>query len=191
MAYPKPQNSPIDRIKSRCLLLERDISLQLRLLGDIRVERARLAETNGYSAILVADERFFCELDSSLMNAHSSEGSSPLTRRWSNQIRTAGPILVFIDRGGRFETNTDGTRSSTSVHSPTIRLTTLGGQYRRHQYRLETLSALVLNDHAYDKLTGWSNVIPVVPVKVDATETYKFIKEESHGTRSTPHRHRT
>ena len=76
-----------------------------------------------------------------------------------------GPILVFIDRGGRFETNTDGTRSSTSVHSPTIRLTTLGGQYRRHPYRLETLSALVLNDHAYDKLTGWSNVIPVVPVK--------------------------
>jgi hypothetical protein len=119
------------------------------------------------------------------------ESGSQLTRRWSNQIRTAGPILVFIDRGGRFETNTDGTRSSTSVHSPTIRLTTLGGQYRRHQYRLETLSALVLNDHAYDKLTGWSNVIPVVPVKVDATETYKFIKEESHGTRSTPHRHRT
>ena len=28
--------------------------------------------------------------------------------RWSNRIRTAGPILVFIDRGGRFETNTDG-----------------------------------------------------------------------------------
>ena len=50
---------------------------------------------------------------------------------------------------------------------------------------------LVLNDHAYDKLTGWSNVIPVVPVKGDATETYKFIKEESHGTRSTPHRYRT
>src|SRR6516164_6640721 len=68
---------------------------------------------------------------------------------------------------------------------------TLGGQYRRHQYRLERLSALVLNDHAYDKLTGWSNVIPVVPVKGDATETYKFLKEESHGTRSTPHRHRT
>jgi hypothetical protein len=47
---------------------------------------------------------------------------------------------------------------------------------------------LVLNDHAYDKMTGWSNMIPVVPVKGDATETYKFIKEESHGTRSTPHR---
>jgi hypothetical protein len=31
-------------------------------------------------------------------------------------------------------------------------------------------------------------VIPVVPVKGDATETYKFIKEESHGTRSSPHR---
>ena len=55
----------------------------------------------------------------------------------------------------------------------------------------ERLSALVLNDHAYDKLTGWSNVIPVVPVKGDATETYKFINEESHGTRSTPHRHRS
>lgn len=50
---------------------------------------------------------------------------------------------------------------------------------------------LVLNDHAYDKLTEWSNVIPVVPVKDDATKTYKFVKEESHGTRSTPHRHRT
>jgi hypothetical protein len=82
-------------------------------------------------------------------------------------------------------------RASTSVHSPAIRLTTLEGQYRRHPYRLETLSALVLNDHAYEKLTGWLNVIPVVPVKGDATETYKFIKEESHGTRSTPHRHRT
>jgi hypothetical protein len=32
-------------------------------------------------------------------------------------------------------------------------------------YRLETLAALVINDHPYDKLTGWSNVIPVVPVK--------------------------
>jgi hypothetical protein len=82
-------------------------------------------------------------------------------------------------------------RSPTSVHSPTIRLTTVGGQYRRHQYGLERLSALALNDHAYDKLTGWSNVIPVVPVKGDATETYKFIKEESHGPRSTPHRRRS
>src|SRR5277367_3442727 len=27
----------------------------------------------------------------------------------AKEIRTAGPILVFIDRGGRFETNTDGT----------------------------------------------------------------------------------
>ena len=27
--------------------------------------------------------------------------------RWSNEIRIADPILVFIDRGGRFE-NTDG-----------------------------------------------------------------------------------
>jgi hypothetical protein len=36
--------------------------------------------------------------------------------------------------------------------------------------RLETLTALVLNDHAYDKLT---------------------LKEESHGARSTPYRHRT
>jgi hypothetical protein len=37
-------------------------------------------------------------------------------------------------------------------------------------YRLETLAALVLNDHAYDQLAAWSNVIPVVPVKGDATE---------------------
>ena len=37
-------------------------------------------------------------------------------------------------------------------------------------YRLETLAALVLNDHAYDKLAAWSNVIPVVSVKGDATE---------------------
>ena len=50
--------------------------------------------------------------------------------------------------------------------------------------------ALVLTDHAYDRLTGWPNVIPIVPVKGDATETYKFIKEESYGTRSTPHRYR-
>jgi hypothetical protein len=28
-------------------------------------------------------------------------------------------------------------------------------------------------------------------VKGDATEPINFIKEESHGTRSTPHRHRT
>ena len=76
------------------------------------------------------------------------------------------------------------------MHSPAIRLTTLGVNIA-HIYRLETLAALVLNDYACDKLTGWSNVIPVVPVKGDATETYKFIKEESHGTRSTPHRHRT
>lgn len=31
---------------------------------------------------------------------------SPLEQK---EIRTARPILVFIDRGGRFETNTDGT----------------------------------------------------------------------------------
>jgi hypothetical protein len=31
------------------------------------------------------------------------------------------------------------------------------------------------NDHAYEKLMGWSNVIPVVPVKGDATETYKIL----------------
>ena len=79
-----------------------------------------------------------------------------------------GPILVARDRGGRFE-KTDGIALVDIGHSPTIRLTTLGGQYRRHQHRLERLSALVLNDHAYDKLTGWSNVIPVVPVKGDAT----------------------
>src|SRR4051794_26056186 len=32
-----------------------------------------------------------------------------LTLSWGNQIRTAGRILVFIDRGGPSETNTDGT----------------------------------------------------------------------------------
>ena len=63
-----------------------------------------------------------------------------------------GPILVARDRGGRFE-KTDGIALVDIGHSPTIRLTTLGGQYRRHQHRLERLSALVLNDHAYDKLT--------------------------------------
>ena len=31
-----------------------------------------------------------------------------LTLRWSNEIRIAVPILVFIDRGCRLETNTDG-----------------------------------------------------------------------------------
>ena len=81
-------------------------------------------------------------------------------------------------------------RSSTSVHSPAIRPMTLGVNIAAI-YRLETLAALVLNDYGYDKLPGWSNVIPVVPVKGDATENYKLIKEESHGTRSTPHRHRT
>ena len=118
------------------------------------------------------------------------QNSSLPSRGWSNQTRTAGPIRfsAIAAAGSRIPT---ASRSSTSVHSPTIRFTTLGGQYRRHQYRLERLSALVLNDHAYDKLTGWSNVIPVVPVKGDATETYKFIKEESHGPRSTPHRHRS
>src|SRR5437764_14956589 len=68
-------------------------------------------------------------------------------------------------------------RWSTSVHSPAIRLTTLGGQYRRHPYRLETMSALALHDYAYDKVTGWSNVIPVVPVKGDATEACKFMRK--------------
>ena len=103
----------------------------------------------------------------------------PRVPSWFSAIAAAGSRIPTASR------------SSTSVHSPTTRFTTLGGQYRRHQYRLERLSALVLNDHAYDKLTGWSNVIPVVPVKGDATATYKFIKEESHGTRSTPHRHRS
>jgi hypothetical protein len=68
------------------------------------------------------------------------------------------------------------------MNSPATRLTTLVGQYRRHAYRLEALSVLVLNDHAYDKLIGWSNVIPVCTVKGDATETDKFIKEVNHGT---------
>ena len=36
---------------------------------------------------------------------HRAQGqnSSLPTRGWSNQIRTAGPILVFRDRGGRLE----------------------------------------------------------------------------------------
>ena len=74
-----------------------------------------------------------------------------------NKIRTAGPILVFVDRGGRFETNTDGTAlveigafAGDPPHDPR-------GQYCRHPTSLETLSALVLTDHPYDKLTGWSN----------------------------------
>jgi hypothetical protein len=115
MAYPKPQNSPIDRIKSRCLLLERDISLQLRLLGDIRVERARLAETNGYSTILVADERFFCELDSSPMNAHSSEGSSPLTRRWRKPDSNFSSLSGLVPlRAGEPCVETNGARTGFS-----------------------------------------------------------------------------
>jgi hypothetical protein len=73
---------------------------------------------------------------------------------------------------------------------PAIRLMTLGVNIAAI-YRLETLAALVLNDHGYDKLTGWSNVIPVVPVQRRRDEKYKLLKEESHGTRSTPHRHRT
>ena len=91
----------------------------------------------------------------------------------AKEIRTAGPILGFIDRGGRFETNTDGTAlvdidafAGDPPHDPR--------QYRRHPSSLETLSALGLTDHAYDKLTGWPNVIPIVPVKGNATETYKF-----------------
>ena len=71
----------------------------------------------------------------------------------AKEIRTAGPILVFIDRRGRFETNTDGTAlvdigafAGDPPHDPR-------GQYRRHPSSLETLSALVLTDHAYDKLT--------------------------------------
>ena len=93
------------------------------------------------------------------------------SRRWADnrlaagakEIRTAGPILVFIDRGGQFETNTDGTElvdigafAGDPPHDSR-------GQYRRLPSSLETLSALVLTDHAYDKLTGWSNVIPIVP----------------------------
>ena len=71
----------------------------------------------------------------------------------AKEIRTADPILVFIDRRGRFETNTDGTAlvdigafAGDPPHDPR-------GQYRRHRSSLETLSALVLTDHAYDKLT--------------------------------------
>src|SRR5262249_15982438 len=56
------------------------------------------------------------------------------------------------------------THSSTSVHSPAIHLMTLGVNIAA-VCRLETLTALVLNDHAYDKLT---------------------LKEESYGARSTP-----
>ena len=57
------------------------------------------------------------------------------------------------------------------MNSPAIRLTILVGQYRCHPYRLEMLSELVLNDHAHEKLTGWSNVVPIFPVKGNATET--------------------
>src|SRR6516164_11792441 len=67
--------------------------------------------------------------------------------RLEHQIRTWVPswLPAIAAAGSRRPT---ASRSSTSVHSPTIRLTTLGGQYRRHQHRLERLSALVLNDHA-------------------------------------------
>ena len=98
-----------------------------------------------------------------------------------------GSVTVTRDgrRGGKGEGYSDiGAFAGDPPHDPR-------GSISPPSVPLETLSALVLNDHAYDKLTGWSNVIPVVPVKGDATETYKFIKEESHGTRSTPHRHRT
>ena len=85
---------------------------------------------------------------------------SPLEQR---RFEPRGPILVFIDRGGRFETNTDGTAlgdigafAGHPPHDPR-------GQYRRYPSGLETLSALVSTDHAYDKLTGWSNVIPIIP----------------------------
>ena len=141
----------------------------------------------------------FKKLDPCRIPPDKIEEATSLSRgnRWSEEVasrkcRSSTPSSAAPSRshvmGGPVAR---AKATATSVHSPAIRLTTLGGQYRRHPYRLETLSALVLNDHAYDKLTGWSNVIPVVPVKGDATETYKFIKEESDGTRSTPHRHRT
>lgn len=66
-------------IKFRCVPLERNMSLQLLLLGDTPVaqlvERARLAETNGYGAIWVADERFYREVYSSLsqLAVHSTK----------------------------------------------------------------------------------------------------------------------
>jgi len=59
-----------------------------------------------------------------------------------------GPILVARDRGGRFE-KTDGIALvdiGAFADDPASRPP--GGQYRRHQHRLERLSALVLNDHA-------------------------------------------
>jgi len=100
-------------------------------------------------------------------------------------------ILVFIDRGGRFETNTDGTAlvdigafAGDPPHHPR-------DQYRCHPSSLETLSALVLTNHAYDKLSGWSNVIPIVPGQRHRDRHLRIHTEESHGTRSTPHRHRT
>ena len=55
------------------------MSLQLLLLGDMPVaqlaERARLAEANGYSAVWVADERFYREVYSGLgqLAAHTSK----------------------------------------------------------------------------------------------------------------------
>jgi 5,10-methylenetetrahydromethanopterin reductase len=55
------------------------MTLQLLLLGDVPVaqlvERARLAEANNCSAVWVADERFYREVDSSLgqIAAHTTK----------------------------------------------------------------------------------------------------------------------
>jgi hypothetical protein len=59
----------------------------------------------------------------------------------SNEIRIAGPIPVFIDRGCPFETHTNGPHSSTSVHSPAIHVMTPGSILSasaalRHWWRL-------------------------------------------------------
>ena len=98
------------------------------------------------------------------------EEATSLSRgnRWSEEVasrkcRSSTPSSAAPTRshvmGGKGEGDSDiGAFAGDPPHDPR-------GQDRRHPYRLETLSALVLNDHAYDKLTGWSNVIPVVPVK--------------------------
>ena len=110
----------------------------------------------------------------------------------AKEIRTAGPILVFIGsrRPVRDEYRRHRARRRRCIRRRSASRPS-GVNIAAIRTALRRCRQLVLNDHAYDKLTGWSNVIPVVPVKGDATETYKFVKEESHGTRSTPHRHRT
>ena len=95
---------------------------------------------------LKAPTRLLCGAQQRISSAPTPE-QLIADSRLEHQIRTWVPswLPAIAAAGSRRPT---ASRSSTSVHSPTIRLTTLGGQYRRHQHRLERLSALVLNDHA-------------------------------------------